>query len=136
VLAALAVLALASLAFALVYRFTPGVTLALLALGVEYGASLFAKDQALDVRAPVYAAALGLLAELAFLAIESRARPAFLARRLAAVAGLAVGTLGLGALIVAVGALPRAGGLALGIAGVAAAVATLALVLLLARRSG
>lgn len=129
-------LALGSISFALAFRMPQAVTLAVLALGAEYGASLFAKDEDLDLRAPVYAAALVVLAEAAFLVVETRARPAFLARRLAAVAALALAALGLGSLVVSVAALPRIGGVALGAIGAAAAVSTLALLLALARRAG
>jgi uncharacterized membrane protein len=130
------VLALGSLSLAVVLRLPWAVTLAVLALGTEYGASLFARDEELDLRAPVYAAGLVVLAELAFLLVETRATPAFLTRRLAAVAALALAALGLGVLVVLVAALPRVGGVALGVIGAAAALAMLALVLGLTRRSG
>lgn len=92
-------------------------------LGAEYLASLALRGAGLNLGAPVYAAALFLCAELGWLARESAGgappRPA----RLLASAALALAAAGLGWAILALAAVPLAGGLALTALGVVAAVA-------------
>lgn len=109
-------------------------------LGGAYVASLELRpdDGAIDAAAPVYGAALLLLAELAYWSLElrgpGREERRLVARRAAALAGLALLSLLLGALVVTVTAVPLGGGAAWDAVGVAAAAAALALIVHLARR--
>src|SRR5439155_9452546 len=83
-----------------------------------------------DIRSPLEGAAFLLVAELAFAALELRAgrpEPGLLARRAAAVAGLAVGGIVVATVALAAAAAPLEGGIALEASGVAAAVALLVL---------
>ena len=101
-------------------------------LGAEYAGLFLVRGSTVDRRAPLYAAAFLVVAELAFAAIERRApgTPELALLRLIAVAALAVGAVALGTVVLAVAAVPAAGGLAVHAVGVTAAVA---LVLLLGR---
>lgn len=107
-------------------------------LAAAYAISLSAGGQVVDSRAPLYAAGLLLAAELAYWSLERRSpgrdEPGAIARRTAALLALVLGSVGLGALLLATVELPAGGGLVLEAAGVAAATATLALLAALARR--
>jgi hypothetical protein len=135
---ALAGLALFVLTLGLVTRSSYAIGLALAALGGTYAVLFAAEGARLDRLAPVYAAGLLLVAELAFWSIESRV-PAWsdpelliwrLARRALAWAVAAV----LGAVVVAdAAAATGGGGLVLEALGVAAAIGALVLVTVLLR---
>jgi hypothetical protein len=94
-------------------------------------------DATLDAGAPLYAAGLLILAELAYWSLElrgpGREEPRVVVRRLAALGALAFLSLVLGAFVVVVTTAPLGGGLLWDIVGVAAAAATLAILARLAR---
>ena len=109
---------------------------ALAGLALEYVAGLLARSAPIDLAAPLFGAALLLVAELAYLSLELR-RPAsdrdrVLQGRLLAIAGLAGAALVLGGLYEAAAILPLPGGIGLTVAGVVAAVAAAALLTRLA----
>jgi hypothetical protein len=109
-------------------------------LGAEYAASVaIGPGDAIDGAAPLYATGLLVLAELAYWSVDLRMtrREELVVhlRRLATIAVLALVSLVLGSLLVLATAVPTGGGLAWDAVGVAAAVGTLALVALLARRA-
>lgn len=111
-------------------------TLAL--LGGTYATGLAVRDDAtLDAGAPLYAAGLLLLAELAYWSLElrgpGREEPRVVVRRLAALGALAFLSLVLGAFVVVVTTAPIGGGVLWDVVGVAAAAATLAILARLAR---
>lgn len=109
-------------------------------LGGAYVASLElrADDSTIDAAAPLFGAGLLLLAELAYWSLElrgpGREERRLIARRAAALVGLALLSLLLGTLVVTVTAVPLGGGAAWDAVGVAAAAAALALIVHLARR--
>jgi len=126
------------LAGGLALRRPVSVPLALLALGAGYATSLGVEGAALDGRAPVLAAALFLLAELAYWSLELREAVveeagAYL-RRIGLLSALALGALAVGAGLLAVVDAGERSGLALEALGAVAAVAALALVALTTRR--
>jgi hypothetical protein len=129
--------AVALVAVGLLVRVPAFVTAGLVLLGAEYGAVLAIESEPLDRGAPVVAAALFLAAELAWWSLELRARIASEAgsylRRLAFLLGLTVGALALGAGVLALVDAVRVRGLAVELAGAAAAAAILALALLTRR---
>jgi hypothetical protein len=131
-------LACVLLAAGLALRRPVAVPVALLALGGGYGVSLGVEGGELDARAPALAAALFLLAELAYWSLELRGavadeRGAYL-RRIGLLATLALGTLAVGAGLLALVDVGERGGLALEALGAFAAVAALAIVALATRR--
>jgi hypothetical protein len=108
-----------------------------------YAASMVARDSAaLDPAAPLVGGTLLVVAELAYWSVELRGKESesrsVLVRRLAMLAALTAGAVGLGAGVLAATALPLGGGLVWNLVGVAAAVAALALIARLAsvERSG
>jgi hypothetical protein len=108
-----------------------------------YAASVVARDSAaLDPAAPLVGGTLLVVAELAYWSVELRGKESegrsVLVRRLAMLAALTAGAVGLGAGVLAATALPLGGGLVWNLVGVAAAVAALALIARLAsvERSG
>jgi len=127
----------ALLAAGLALRQPVAVPAALLALGGGYATLLGLEGGALDERAPVVAAALFLVAELAYWSLELRDavadEPGAYARRLALVAALGLGALAVGAGLLAV--VDAGGGIGLEVVGAVAAVAALAIVALAARRT-
>jgi hypothetical protein len=132
----LAALALVALLGAVVLGWSGLVPVGAALLGAAYATRLAADDVALDVRAPLLAAGLYLAVELAYWSLEARLRAlgergADL-RRLAVVLLLALGSLAVGALLLAVSDLVRTGGLAIDLLGAAAAAGALVLVALLA----
>ena len=137
---ALAVLGVVLLVLGLVARSPGGIGFALVSLGATYGVLFAAEGSRLDRLAPVYAAGLLLVAELAFWSIESRV-PAWsdselviwrLARLALACAGAAV----LGAIVIAdASAGTGGGGLVLETLGVAAVIGAIVLVTALVRRA-
>jgi hypothetical protein len=108
-----------------------------------YAASVVARDSAaLDPAAPLVGGTLLVVAELAYWSVELRGKESesrsVLVRRLAMLAALTAGAVGLGAGVLAATALPLGGGVVWNLVGVAAAVAALALIARLAsvERSG
>jgi hypothetical protein len=132
--------ALVLLAAGLTLRRPVAVPLALLSLGGGYGALLAVQGPALDGRAPVVAAGLFLVGELAYWSLELREavadEPGAHVRRLALLATLALGALAVGAGLLAVVDAGEREGLALETLGVVAAVAALAVVALAGRERG
>jgi hypothetical protein len=117
------------LAGALALRLPGLLAVAFVLLGGEYAGLFLTGDDAADVRAPLYGALLFVVAELAFAAVELRAgtpEPGIRARRGAALIGLALAGVSLGAGVLAAATIPLAGGVALEAVGVVAAVALLA----------
>ena len=102
-----------------------------------YAASVVAQDSAaLDPAAPLVGGTLLVVAELAYWSVELRGKEpedrAVVVRRVATLAALTAGAMGLGAAVLAATALPLGGGLVWNVVGVAAAVAALALIARLA----
>jgi hypothetical protein len=137
--AAAGVLGLGVLLASLAFARPSGVAWALVLLAGEYGGALAAgEDTSVDAAAPLYAGGLLVLAELAYWSLELRGRGReerrVAVRRLTAVTALAICSVVVGAVVVVVTAVPLGGGLVWDAVGVAAAVGTLAIVALLARR--
>jgi hypothetical protein len=113
----------------------PGAVAVLVA---EYVISLYQRAGPVDARAPLFAAGYLLLAELAHWATEAhrlvRDDRGVLSHRVAVLAALILGTMGLGALILLAADLPLAGPVARLALGVLAATVTLALIASLTRR--
>ena len=125
------------LASGVVLRWPVLVPAALVALGGGYATLLGLEGGALDERAPLVAAALFVVAELAYWSLELRDavadEPGAYARRLALVAALGLGALAVGAGLLAV--VDAGGGIGLEVVGAVAAVAALAIVALAARHT-
>lgn len=132
-------LALAFLAAGLTARSGAALGWGLAALGGEYAVLFAAQGRALDTTAPVYAAGLVLVAELAFWSVERRiaawSEPTIAERRLAQLVGVCVGAAAVAALVLVVAAASVGGGLALEAIGVAAAIGALVLLGVLVRRT-
>jgi hypothetical protein len=125
------------LAFAaiLLLRWNTAIPWPLTLLGAEYAVSLLLADEGFDGLAPLYGAGLLAAAEFAYEAVDRGwFPPGEQARRLALSALLAVGASAVGALVLAVAAVPLTGGVLLEGIGVAAAVGALLVVAALARR--
>jgi hypothetical protein len=125
------------LAFGLVTRLAPLIPPALVLLGGGYALYLAIETETVDPWAPVYAAGLLVLAELAYASVEHQAAPdeaAMLARRVATMVALAVGAVVLGTILLATASVGSGGGLAVHALGAVAAAAALALLALLAWR--
>jgi hypothetical protein len=135
----LAALAIVALAGALVLGWSSLVPVSLLLLGATYAAQLRADDAALDAKAPLIAAGLLLVAELAYWSLEEqervRSEPGEGARRLSFVALLALLGLCVSGVVLAAADIARTGGLAVDLLGAAAAAAVLLVVLLGAQRT-
>lgn len=120
------------------WRFVSLAGAAVAILAVEYGLSLYHQPGPVDARAPLFAAGLLLLVELAAWSVEShrlvRDDRAVLTYRLAVLAVLALAAIALGALILLAAELPLAGPVARLALGVAAASTVLALIATLSRR--
>lgn len=119
------------LGLGLATRWGLAVAWSLLLLGAEYALWLTERSGGVDTRAPLYAAGLLLVAELAFDGLERtvvRPEPEVAARRGLQLALLAVGAVGAGAVVLAVATLPVGGSVALTAVGVGAAVTALVLV--------
>lgn len=134
------VLALVFLLAALVNGWPRLVPLPLVAIGGLYGAQLAVDDVPLDAAAPVVAAGLWVTAELAYWSLEERERieagPGEGFRRLAVVAGLALGALVVAAVPLLLVDTLRARGLTVDVLGAAAAAGALVAVVLLAHGRG
>jgi uncharacterized membrane protein (UPF0136 family) len=116
-------------------RFVP---VPLLMLGGMYGAQLALDDVPLDLATPLVAVALFLTAELAYWSLEEATgadpEPGERLRRVALVAGFALGTLLVAATLLALVEVVQTGGLAVDLLGAAAAAATLVAIALFTRR--
>ena len=110
---------------------------AVAAAGAEYATFLVVRETTVDAAAPLYAAGLLVVAELAYWSLE-RGVPsdgdALVGRRLSLVAAVALAAGGIGGMVLTIAELSVSGGLALELLGVAAAVGVLAIVGALARR--
>jgi hypothetical protein len=107
-------------------------------IGIAYAVSLYAVGAPIDPLAPAVAGGLLLVGELSYWSLELR-RPAsgralISVRRALSIAGLTAATGVMGSLILLVASLPLAGSLLTTMAGAAAALGALALVMVLARR--
>jgi hypothetical protein len=113
--------------------------LALLATGYALALALGPERATLDAAAPVVAAALLVVAELAYWSLElrdpGRWEGPLLARRLGMLGVLALVSLALGSVVVVFTTVEIEGGIGLTALGVGAAVATLAILAGLARRA-
>jgi hypothetical protein len=126
----------ALLAFALTTRHAGPVGWSIALLGAAYAAQLALGGASVDTRAPLQAAGLLLVAELAFDSLDgvvARAGPELAALRVGVLTGLVVGTIALGAGIIALAAIPLRAGVVLTAVGVAAAVVAFALLARLTR---
>jgi hypothetical protein len=127
------------LAAGAVWRFVSLTGAAAGILAVEYGLSLYHQRGPVDARAPLFAAGLLLLVELAYWSAEShrlvRDDRAVLGFRLAVLGVVALCAVALAALILLAAELPLAGPVARLALGVAAASTVLALIATLSRRS-
>ncbi len=136
--AAAGMFAVVVLASGLLLRIPAAVPTAVLVVGVEYAAVLAVQGDALDARAPVFAALLFAAAELGYWSLELRDAVADEAgaylRRVGLLAGLTLGALALGQLLLGVVDISERGGIAVEAIGVVAAVAALAIVALASRR--
>jgi hypothetical protein len=137
--AAAGIVACLLLAVGLTLRLPLLVPVAVLALGAGYGTSIGIEGGALDGRAPALAAALFLLAELAYWSLELREavadEPGAYLRRIGLLSALALGALAVGAGLLAIVDAGERSGIALEAVGAFAAVAALAIVAIATRRS-
>lgn len=126
------------LAVGLLLRVHAVVPAAIVLIGGEYALVLSVDGAVLDTRAAVVAAGLLVAAELAYWSLELRAditdEPGSYTRRLAVLALLALGALTLSGALLAVVDVAGREGLAIEIAGAAAAFAAVVLLWSLARR--
>jgi hypothetical protein len=133
-----AAVALLSLVAAVVLGWAKLVPAALILLGGLYGAQLAIDDVPLDPATPLVAVLLLLIAELAYWALEERPgadpEPGERLRRVAVVAGVALGVLLVAVALLALVDAVRTGGLAFDLLGAAAAAATLIAIALFARQ--
>ena len=132
-------LALVLLAAGLTRTLTVGIPLAIALIGCEYVALIGFEADALDTSAPLVAGALVAVAELAYWSLELR-RPVVdeagtYLRRIALLAALVLGVVGLGVGVMTLVEAIAAGGIAVDIFGAAAALAALALLARAARRT-
>jgi hypothetical protein len=128
------VVAAALLTAGLVIRRPIGIPAAIVLLAAPYVAVLGFEVDGLDTRAPLIAALLFTVAELAYSSLELRGtladEPGTYLRRLALLAALAMGTIAGGTVVLVVAEQVAADGPAFEIAGAAAAVGAIALLAL------
>jgi hypothetical protein len=128
------VVAAALLTAGLVIRRPIGIPAAIVLLAAPYVAVLGFEVDGLDTRAPLIAALLFTVAELAYWSLELRGtladEPGTYLRRLALLAALAMGTIAGGTVVLVVAEQVAADGPAFEIAGAAAAVGAIALLAL------
>jgi hypothetical protein len=103
-------------------------------LAVEYLVSLEVRRAPLDPAAPAYAVAFFLCAELGWIGLEARRGGLPWARRVLAIAALALGGSALAALLLLMAAVPLGGGPPMTAVGVAATIAVVASLAWLGRR--
>jgi hypothetical protein len=129
--------ALILLATAIVSRRAAPIAWSVALLGGAYAVRLALDGGGVDTRAPLEAAGLLLVAELAYDALERglvRTPPELASQRVAVLTGLAAGAIVLGAGVLAVAAIPLGGGVGLTALGVAAATILFAVLARLSRR--
>jgi hypothetical protein len=133
------VVALTVLAAGLALSISVAVSLAIGLLGAEYVAILGFETDVLDTQAPLVAGALLAVAELAYWSLELRTlvvdEAGTYLRRIALLATLVLGVVGVGAVMLTLVELVAAGGIAVDILGAVAALGALALLALAARRT-
>lgn len=133
------VAALAVLVAGLVLSLPVTVPAAVALLGAEYVGLLAFDADALDARAPLVAGALLAVAELAYWSLDLRGlvtdEAGTYLRRIAFLALLVLGVIGVGAVVLTLVEAIAAGGVAVDILGAAAALGALALLALAARRT-
>jgi hypothetical protein len=126
------------LAGGLVLRWPVAIPAAVCVLATPYVAALGFELDGLDTRAPLLAALLFVVAELAYWSLELRGtladEPGTYVRRVALLAGLAVATIVGGTVVLAVVGAIAARGVAFDLLGAAAAVGAIALLALAAAR--
>jgi hypothetical protein len=126
-------------AAAVVLRFAPAVPIAVVVLAAAYAALLGHEVDRIDARAPLVAAALFALSELAYWSTELRGavadEPGTYLRRAALLAISLLGVILIGTVLLTLVETVDASGIAVEIIGAAAAVVALALVALSARRA-
>lgn len=134
------VVALAVLTLGLVLSLPATVPAAVALLGAQYVAILAIEIDALDIGSALVAGALLAVAELAYWSLELRGpvvdEAGTYLRRVAVLAALLLGVVGAGVVVLALADAVVAGGIAVDILGAAAALGTLALLALTARRTG
>lgn len=134
------VAALAVLVAGLVLSLPVTVPAAVALLGAEYVGLLAFDADALDARAPLVAGALLAVAELGYWSLDLRGlvtdEAGTYLRRIAFLALLVLGVIGVGAVVLTLVEAIAAGGVAVDILGAAAALGALALLALAARRTG
>jgi hypothetical protein len=127
------------LAAGLAFRVAVAVPVAVALLGAGYVALLGFEGEALDARAPLVAAALLAVSELAYWSLELRGAVADEAgaylRRLALLAATMAGVTTIGVVLLAVAEGVETGGAAIDLLGAVAAVSALVLLALAARRT-
>ena len=133
------VVALTVLAAGLALSISVAIPVAIGLLGAEYVAILGFETDVLDTQAPLVAGALLAVAELAFWSLELRTlvvdEAGTYLRRIALLATLVLGVVGIGAVMLTLVELVAAGGIAVDILGAVAALGALALLALAARRT-
>ena len=133
------VVALTVLAAGLILRIPVSVPAAIALLGAEYIAILGFEADTLDTQAPVVAGALLAVAELAYWSLELRGpvvdEAGTYLRRIALLATLIVGVVGVGAIMLTLVEVVEAGGIAVDVLGAVAAFGALGLLAFAARRS-
>jgi hypothetical protein len=136
--AVLAGIGLVVTALALASRWAPLLPVGFIGVGAAYAVFLSLRPGTVDTRAPLVAAAFFTAAELSFWSIERRSwrsEGQVVVRRIALLVSAGLATAIVGGLLLLI-ASERRGGIGQEAAGVAAAVLTLAVVAVLARRSG
>ena len=132
--------ALAVLAVGLVLSLPAAIPATIVLLGAEYATILGFESDALDPRAPLVAGALLAVAELAYWSLELRGpvvdEAGTYLRRVALLATLVVGTVGVGVVLLTLVEIVAAGGVAVDLLGAVAALGAVALLALAARRTG
>jgi hypothetical protein len=138
VVAPVGVFGAALLAVGLLGRWPSLLPWAIAFLGAQYAVSLLIRGGSIDELAPLYAAALVLVAELAYWALEerpARGGTSVLLGRLAALATLAFGAAATGAAVLVASEGGAGSGLELKILGIVAAAMTLGLLTTIAWRA-
>lgn len=135
------VVAATVLAGGLILRIPATIPAAICVLAAPYVAALGFEIDGIDTRAPLLAALLFVIAELAYWSLELRGtladEPGTYLRHVALLAGLAVATIGAGTVVLAVVEAVAASGVAIDLVGAVAAVGAIALLALAAvRRTG
>jgi hypothetical protein len=124
----------------LVFGVPPAIPVAVALLGAAYVALLGLEGDALDLRAPLVAAALLAVAELGYWSLELRGaiadEPGAYLRRLALLAAQLAGVTTAGVVLLAVVEGVETGGPAIDVLGAVGAIGALALLALASRRTG